>query len=340
MLAPLPVYGQRIVVAPLHWGLGHASRCVPIVEQLLAQGKDVCIASDGDALALLRAEFPHLPYYSLPSYHIRYSYQSMLINMLLGAPAILKAIYSEQRAAARIASTWKADTIISDNRLGFRCKSTHNVYLTHQLQVLGNSQLQSKVATYGHRHYYSKFDECWVPDYHGKSSLAGQLSTGANVSVPLTYLGPLSRMSGIKSTTTSVDCLAILSGPEPQRTTLEKIVLGIAKQHVTKTICIVRGTKGAKPIATTPNVIVHDLLGTDALQALIAESAHIVCRAGYSSIMDLATLQRAATIIPTPGQTEQEYLAGRLSGRYGLMAVSQGDLLSNAHMLYSEGART
>ena len=63
---------KRILVAPLNWGLGHATRCIPIIRALKAHNFEPVIASDGAALQLLKKEFPDLEHVELPSYNITY----------------------------------------------------------------------------------------------------------------------------------------------------------------------------------------------------------------------------------------------------------------------------
>jgi len=304
---------------------------------MLQQGKDVAIASDGDALLLLQREFPTLESFELPSYHIRYKYSYMSANMILGAPQICAAIRAERPAARKIAAEWQADTIISDNRLGFRSDATYNIYLTHQLTVLGNNRIESHLATKIHRYYYQKYDECWVPDHEGNTALAGQLSSSVGVSCRVRYIGPISRLKVVETAAKKYQTLVILSGPEPQRSALESVILSIASAHSDQSLVLVRGTTTAAPSisASLPHITVHNLADQTLLQSLIARSQHIVCRAGYSSIMDLVKLGRGATLVPTPGQTEQEYLANRLNGKYGFVCVRQKDLDRHSSLLYS-----
>lgn len=336
MTDTLATDGQRVIVAALNWGLGHASRCVPVIRQLLDQGKQVAIASDGEALMLLQQEFPSLDHFELPSYHIRYKYSSMAANMLLGAPRIFAAIRAERNAAKKISTDWQADTIISDNRLGFRSGLTHNIYLTHQLHVLGNNKLESYLATKLHRQYYQKFDECWVPDHQGNNSLAGQLSDNKGVGTKVRYIGPISRMAASDTTESKYQLLVILSGPEPQRSALESLILSIAADNADHSMALVRGTTRdtSQSAVLSPHITVFDLADQHLLQSLIACSGHLVCRAGYSSIMDLVKMGRGATLIPTPGQTEQEYLAKRLDGKFGFVSVQQKDLVKHRGLLY------
>lgn len=314
---------QTIVIAPLSWGLGHASRCIPIIDKL-RRSNEVHIATDGGAYDLLSAEFPALPIHRLTSYDISYKHNSMLLNMGFQAVKIWKAIKAEHQEAQFIAKKVDADIIISDNRLAFRSTDTHNIYLTHQLRVLASNALTTYFATKIHQSYYNKFDSIWIPDYAGNDALAPKLSA-LPIDKPVKYLGPISRF---KTNSTlrpehKYDLAVILSGPEPQRSYLEKCVLSSAAADMNKSIVLVRGTRTAESITVPEHIKLFDLITTEKLCAIIDDSANLLCRSGYSSVMDLVSIDRGATLVPTPGQYEQEYLAKALDGKYGFTSMKQ-----------------
>lgn len=284
----------------------------------MLQHNEIVLASDGGALDLLKLEFPELPSYELPSYDISYKHNSMAANMILQAPKIRRAIIDERLLANRIAKQLNIDIIISDNRFGFRSENTKNIYITHQIQVLTANRLSSIFATKIHAHLYRKFDLIWIPDEKGSESLAGELSQ-APMNLNHEYIGCISRLEYLKSEI-KYDILVILSGPEPKRTELEDILVN--SLDLNKRICLVRGTNAPHSIMRKGITIVN-FAESKTLSKLIAESTHIVCRSGYTSIMDLASLGRGATLIPTPGQTEQEYLAKYLDGKNGFQIIDQ-----------------
>ena len=329
---------KRIIVAPLHWGLGHVTRCIPIINSLLSNNT-VAIASDGEALALLRQEFPTLESFELPSYNIRYTFDSMVANMILQGPGGLKTIKKENKRAKEIAEAWKADVLISDNRFGFRSDQTENVYITHQLNIPANNVMIANIASRVHHRIIAKFDQCWVPDYRGKDNIAGKLSQ-VNIKTPTTYLGPLSRMEK-EDLPIAYDYTAVLSGPEPQRTKLEKIIMDIFSSHPDLRFCLVRGTAVERKFEQTASHIkVFDLLNSKELNQVINTSAFIICRSGYTSIMDFIKLEKPALLIPTPGQYEQEYLAKRLQGKYHFQTCTQKstpEKLSSLFLIHRKG---
>lgn len=316
---------KTIIVAPLNWGLGHATRCIPIIHHLIGCGHKVILASDGEPLELLKREFPQLPYETLPSYGIRYKYKSIFINMLTQWPTIAKAIRAEKKAAKDLVDKWSADVLISDNRMGFRSQLTKNVYITHQTSIHTSTRMLSWLADTAHAFFYDKFDEMWIPDY-ADNRVAGNLSKTDNEKA--WYIGPLSRFTKDEGVAHKpIDIIAVLSGPEPQRSNLEAIfVAWIAERYAEKKVTLVRGTNALRLSYYPHNMEVLDLVGGEILQGLLKSSTQIVCRSGYSSIMDLFALGRSALLIPTPGQTEQEYLARFHNGKHGFKYTEQATL--------------
>ncbi len=305
---------KTILVAPLHWGLGHATRCIPIIRALLKSGYNVLLASDGGALLLLRKEFPELPYVSFPSYNITYPKKGAFfrLKLLLKAPYIQKIIASEKKVIEKLVAEKKIDGIISDNRWGVRSKKVPSVIITHQLNVL--SGCTSFISTKMHQNLIKKFDACWVPDVEGSINLSGKLGHFKDLlssPFPVTYIGLLSRMQK-KNTPKMYDVLCLLSGPEPQRTALEEKLISVFKNSGKKILLvqgIVEDEKKEKQIGAIK--IINFLKSSD-LEQIINESDCVVSRSGYTTIMDLAAMEKKAFFIPTPGQFEQVYLAKRL----------------------------
>jgi len=185
---------KKILVAPLNWGLGHATRCIPIIKALEAQNFEPFIASDGVALKLLKKEFPHLQHFELPSYDIHYAQngKSFKWELLKQVPKMISAVKNEKKAVAKLVDELQLDGIISDNRLGVISKKIPSVFITHQLNVLtGNT---SYITTKLHHFFINKFNECWVPDCQGSVNLTGKLGHLDNPIKHTKYIGPLSRL--------------------------------------------------------------------------------------------------------------------------------------------------
>lgn len=296
---------RKILVAPLNWGLGHASRCIPIIKALLENNFMPIIASNGNALQLLRKEFPTLPHLELPSYDISYS-KNIKWNLILQLPKIWLAVKKEQKMIAQYIQHNKTIVgIISDNRFGVLNSKIPSVYITHQINVLSGftSYFTSKI----HQNIIQKFDECWIPD-NEHAPFSGKLSTFKNTKINAQYIGVLSRFKK-EQLPLKIDVLLLLSGPEPHRTTLEIQLKKAFKNH-SQTIVLVQGKLEKMQLKWIENSItILNYALSEELERLINSSKVVLCRSGYSSVMDLAVLQKKVFFIPTKGQTEQEYLA-------------------------------
>ncbi|WP_299398599.1 glycosyltransferase [uncultured Gelidibacter sp.] len=299
---------KRILIAPLNWGLGHAARCIPIINALLTHNFTPIIASDGAALSLLKKEFPELESVELPSYNIRYSKNGdfLKLKLLMHTPRIIKTIRLEQLAIERIVKTHAIDGIISDNRFGVFHKDIPSVFITHQLKVLSGNT--TRLSTAIHQRIIKKFDVCWVPDYAGEPNLSGTMGHIENAELNITYIGPLSRFQK-SAAPTEYEIMVLLSGPEPQREILEKKLLTTFKDYNGK-VLFVRGVMGTEQSChTSNNMTVYNFMTTEMLEKSLNTSNLIIARSGYTTLMDLAKLGKKAFFIPTPGQFEQEYLA-------------------------------
>ncbi len=303
---------KRILVAPLNWGLGHATRCIPIINALINHNFEVIIASDGKALELLKKEFYKIETVELPSYNIKYPEkgQSLKLKLFQDSPKFLKAYKSEKKTTKKIIENYNIDGIISDNRFGVYHKTIPSAFITHQLQVLSGNT--TWLSTKLHQNVIKKFTECWIPDYLSEPNLSGKLSHTNNFnSIPLKYIGPQSRFTKHKSEQT-YDIMVLLSGPEPQRTHLEEKLLYELKTYKGKILFIKGIVESTQIKSQVENMIIYNYMTSKQLEKAINESKLVLSRSGYTSIMDLARLEKKAFFIPTPGQFEQEYLAEKL----------------------------
>ena len=302
------------MISPLNWGLGHATRCIALIKAFEEKGWEVIIGAEKQGHALLKAEFPLKKIIHLPGVEIKYSRNlPFVIKLVFQLPKILFQIYQEHLRLQKIIDTYAIDLVVSDNRYGLFSKKVPSIFMTHQLHVKPPKLLSafSGLLFRINLSFIRRFDRLWVPDYETSPTLAGKLSHP-----PLKdftdYLGPLSRFSFAEANPEFDFCL-VLSGPEPQRTIFEKKALNTIPGHATGTI--IRGLPGA---STTPevkeNIRIYNHLPSDEFQNYLLKSRTVICRSGYSSVMDLVTLKKPAVFVPTPGQTEQEYLARHLEG--------------------------
>lgn len=308
---------MHILFAVLNWGMGHASRSVPLIRALTVQGVQVSLASDGVAAELLRKEFPELVLHELPGYKVNYPSRNIYLNVLLSAISIMTAIRREQRWLRQLHKQQLFDAVISDNRYGIRLKGVRSVLITHQLRLYGQWSWANRIGEFFIRRWIQRYDEVWIPDWQGSDSLTGGMAEWKYERPVRHYLGPLSRFKPVRpAAVPDKDIIAILSGPEPQRSHFERAVreqiASIPGQHV-----LIRGTRDKAPThwPTPPNLQIMDLLPAEELQQWIARSKMQVSRSGYSTVMDLVYSGLPALMVATPGQFEQEFLCTFLQGK-------------------------
>jgi uncharacterized protein (TIGR00661 family) len=315
---------KNILVAPLNWGLGHATRCIPIIRSLEKNGFTPILASDGIALQLLQKEFPRLQSLTLPSYEIEYAKNGADFKwkLIKNSPKMIEAIFAEKKIVKKWVAEFNLQGIISDNRLGVYSKKIPSVFITHQLTVLSGKTtwISSKL----HQHFIKKYTECWIPDFEKIPNLTGKLGHLKNTTLNLKYLGPLSRLEK-KELPIQFDLMVILSGPEPQRTFVEQKLKNEVRLFAGKVLFIKGILEEEQKIETDENVTYYNFMTSTEIEKAFNESEIVLCRSGYTSVMDLAKLEKQAFFIPTPGQFEQEYLAKRLK-RNGLVPYAKQDV--------------
>lgn len=313
---------MKILIAPLNWGLGHASRCVPLVRRFTAEGHEVILGGDGDSLTLLRRHFPRLRYVYLAPLDLRYGKGKRQVwAMVKALPRLLAWAVKDHAMLAAVMREEKIDRVVSDNRFGLFNPSAECIYITHQLHIFlphGWRWLES-AAERIHAAIYKHYNAVWVPDYEAKEkSLAGELSHPESIPEnqrnKITYIGPLSRFEpneDVRNANEMYSIAAVLSGLEPQRTMLEKEILSLYR-NTEEQVLVVQGLPGRPNTRfKRGNITIVPYLNDDAMVAALQNAKRIITRSGYSSIMDLAALgvMEKAELIPTPGQPEQEYLA-------------------------------
>jgi uncharacterized protein (TIGR00661 family) len=317
-----------VLVAPLDWGLGHATRCIPIITNLTALGCDVIIAAEGRQKKLLATEFPDLRFIHLPGYHVSYGSNAWYtkLKLIMQVPKLLACIRKERKWLNKTIETENVDVVISDNRYGLHNKKLLCIFITHQLFIkTGLGSVTDRVIQQLNYRLIENFRLCWVPDYKGSRNLAGELSQPALLPHnEVKYIGPLSRFSQVKKKVDYKHLLIIISGPEPQRSIFEsKLIKAFASY--TKPVIMLRGLPGdtALPGNTNSFLQMHNHLPAELLEQMIMEASVVICRSGYSSVMDLIPMGKRCVFIPTPGQTEQRYLANYLSTKGYCLSYTQ-----------------
>lgn len=313
---------MKILIAPLNWGLGHASRCVPLVQHLMSEGHEVILGGDGDSLTLLRKHFPKLRYTYLAPLNLRYSKgKRQVFAMLCAIPKLFFWSIKDHLMLKTLLREETIDRIISDNRFGLYNKHAECIYITHQLHIRlpkGWRWLESLAARL-HARVYTRYNKVWVPDYKEMDrSLAGELSHSSATDCQqsnIHYIGPLSRFEASLAqdhkVTKTYDIVAVLSGLEPHRSLLEQEIIALFAGKEEQ-VLIVQGLMNRPNVRIKRgNITMLPYMKDEELVPALLGAKHIIARSGYSTIMDLEALKVLSTaeLIPTPGQPEQEYLA-------------------------------
>ena len=307
----------------LDWGLGHTTRIIPLISYLRQTECQIFIAVTREQRKLIENEVDSVEFVQIEGYNVRYSSSSRLLGLAIISqiPRIWRLIGRENAWLDQLMKIHRFDLIISDNRYGLFHKDCHSVFISHQITILsGLGSLVDGLLRRIHLRLIRRFDECWVPDNDRYPNLSGLLGHPPNTSDHLKYIGPLSRFIHI-NTPKELDLLIILSGPEPQRTKLETILTDQLKTFK-QSYLLVRGIISDQPSAL-PNSV--NYLPGKALNQAICSASMVISRSGYTSIMDLVKCKQKAILIPTPGQTEQEYLARYLHEQGIFLKAKQDD---------------
>ena len=299
---------KTVLVAPLHWGLGHAARCIPIIEQQLTEGNSVLIAASDEPRALLKTRFnSRCTFIEIPFMKITYPKDgNMARHFFLKGPALIWSIWREHLYLRSLVPKKKIDVVISDSRFGLWNTCVQSIFISHQIEI--KAPLFQGLINALNRWVMNQFDEVWIPDYIEKPGLAGDLSHSQKMPLRCKYIGPLSRFNKKIIQETSADkVVALVSGPEPQRSLFENQIITRFKASSQKVI-ILSGKPHIEKKEEANNIIIVNHLNDDELVKELETASLVIARSGYSTIMDFHVLGVSAEFIATPGQTEQMYL--------------------------------
>ncbi len=323
---------KSVLIAPLDWGLGHATRCIPVITGLLELGYQVTIATEGAHEIILREAFPNLTFLRLKGYHIRYSKNAagFTLKMIVQIPRILYNIFREFWWLHKTNRHQQFDLIISDNRLGFFHLKTPSVFITHQLNLQTPFKWSTRLMQWMQYSWFKLFfNMVWVPDMEGDQNLSGILGNPMlKPAVPIWYMNCLSRLHTYASKESNEVqpaylFLGIVSGPEPQRSLFQEI-LWTEGNEFHQPFKLIAGTASQPDnhaISEFGSIIPH-LGGPDLVKA-IENAKYIISRGGYTSLMELIPFNKPLILVPTPGQTEQIYLAKRWQEKGWAIAYHQ-----------------
>lgn len=304
-----------VLVCPLDWGLGHVMRCIPLIDGLIRDGHEVICCGDGMSGEVLKREYPNCKYINLPGYKIEYSTgNSQMLRLLLQVPKIVRGIAREHCAVGEIVREYGVDMVISDNRYGLYGSGAKSIFITHQLNIKTPVKWVSGIINIINHWFINCYDECWVPDIESDGNLSGELSHGGKFvdsgvgEGRIKYIGFLSRFRNVDADS-NVPLLGIVSGVEPQRSIFARHLIDEFKRDGRKAEIVLGLPIDEGNVVVDRNLTIYSYLNGNELATKIAGAEMVVCRSGYSTLMDMQVFGKKLKLVPTPGQTEQEYLA-------------------------------
>lgn len=327
----MDVSSKHVLVTVLDWGLGHATRSIPVIRELVRRNIRITLAGEGPSLDILKTEFPGLPCRFLPGIQVRYPDSGKILLWTLKQPLrFLIAIRKEHREFSKLVQELKPDAIISDNRYGAFSHHIPSFLICHQLnlQLPAGLRIFKPLLDKLYLRLLKPFTEVWIPDVDNFPGLGGILSHSKNESIKKLFIGPLSRIEDegnyISDIGKRYDILVVIGGPEPQRSILEKRLLKELSLSGFSAI-VLPGRPPGPDDNSYANIRIACNMPASEIRHHLMQSRYIVGRPGYSTLMDLCSVKRSALCIPTPGQTEQEYL-GKLHSQAGhILTVNQNE---------------
>ena len=325
---------NNILICPLEWGLGHAARMIPLARKLREMNNNIFIGSGEEHLSLFRNELPGLSYIKFTGFKPGYShFLPQYLALFLRIPVLLYHIILEHFRLKRIIREHAIDIVISDNRFGLWNRNITTVYVTHMPLIPLPKALRflEFIGIILHRAVIKKYSLCFIPDLPGELNVSGRLSHGIKLPGNVRYTGILSRFitygpSPHENPIIFRHNTVILSGPEPQREILKHKLVTLLKDKKPITVMLEGKPGKTSEIVRSGNITFYNHLPNSEMREMITGSESIITRSGYSTIMELISLNCSALLIPTPGQTEQEYLAEYLSENRWFTTISQGEI--------------
>ncbi len=315
----------------MDWGMGHATRIVPIIRILQQAGAEPVLGADNKPLQFLRRQFPNHEWIKIPGFEPEYQKKGSLpIKVAIDFPQMLKASAKAHVLLEKIVEEQNIDAVISDNRYELWSEKVPTIFMTHQLNILLQGILSSgrPVIKKIINSFIIKHNELWIPDFENEPNLSGKLSHVRKMPLKNSFfIGPLSRFEGVKAETNrqnrkDLDVLCLLSGPEPQRTVFEDLLIEQLTNLELKAV-ILSGKPGETEKKTMGDIEILSHANDEEMLSLMQSAKTVICRSGYSSLMDLVSLGKKAVFVPTPGQPEQEYLAKKLKNQGIFYSCSQ-----------------
>jgi uncharacterized protein (TIGR00661 family) len=324
------VDNSKILIAVLNMGLGHVTRTIPIIKYFKDLGWNVLIASSGRALIFLQQEFPQSSFLELPDYNLEYSSKGVGYGkLMIKIPSFIKTIRQENLLVNDFVRLNKIHFIISDHRYGCFSHVIPSFFISHQLRIkvpLFLKPLEFLVNSFS-QYFHNKYTAVFIPDIYEENSglLSGKLSRSTKLN-HYHYVGILSSISKKNIKKLDVDIFVSISGPEPQRSVFEQIIRSQIGSIPGKKIVTLGKPESKKIEVISDDLIIYHHFPRQEMEEMFNRCKLVIARSGYTTIMELAALGKRALLIPTPGQTEQVYLAKHLRKKGWCHSVSQKSL--------------
>jgi uncharacterized protein (TIGR00661 family) len=311
-------------------GLGHATRSLPIIQEFKKKNWNILVGSSGRALGFLREELPATNFISIPDYRIEYAKNSYLLPKLVTqVPRVLKRIYQEHKLCKTIVRDFSPDIIFSDHCYGFYHGNVPSVFMTHQIyfSIPKKFMFLSYFPNQFNSYFQKKYDHIFIPDSpnEGAGLLSGHLSKVPRQNKKYHYIGFLSSIKK-RELKEDIDLFISISGPEPQRTNLQNMILEQVKNYHGNIVIVLGKSERIEKIHESSDLTIFSHLPRRKMEHLINRAKLIVGRPGYTTLLELIELGKKALLIPTPGQTEQIYLAQRIMEKKWFYCVEQREL--------------
>jgi uncharacterized protein (TIGR00661 family) len=320
---------KNVFIAPLNWGLGHATRNLPLIRKFMANNYKIYIAASGRSKELLMKEVPDCIFIDYPEYPIKYPRSRFFVTrfMLIIFPQMLIAMWKEKKKLIKLNEQYHFDLIISDNRFSLALKGVPSYLISHQLRYklpwpIRKMEWLPEFFNYLH---FRKYDKIIIPDSNERQSLTGELSHNLRY-IPndkLFYAGILADLPEENNTEEqTIDYFIIVSGPEPQRTKLENIIFQQVGNLKGK-IIVALGIPEKNYKIRMGDAVFHTYMSRQEISYYLRKARFIISRPGYTTVMEMIELKKRGLFIPTPGQIEQEYLAAYFMENGWCYAASQ-----------------
>lgn len=324
---------RNILVCPLGWGLGHTTRMIPLIRKIMTMNCRVIFGGDRWQIDLIRKEIPEIQCINFRGFSIKYSgFLPQYIVILIFSPLFWYHSLREHFQLKKLIKEHNIDIVISDSRIGLWNRCVKSVLVTHLIRIplprlMG---IFENLTVPLSRIVINRFTYCFIPDLPGEVNLSGRLSHRLCLPRNAKYIGILSRFHGKQEAKENIKgkyfCIAIMSGPSPQKEILTQKVIDILKEQKGNSIILTGNPSSASPGRQEGNIMIVNHLPQDEWLRVIRQSELIITRSGYTTIMELYSLRRSAILIPTPGQAEQEYLARYLSEKKWFSYIRQKHL--------------